>query len=65
MTTERNRFTGQELLSSRLAAGALVVLSLALATAARAEPVTKFDVATVTPTKSSSASHRGTQTAAA
>jgi polysaccharide export outer membrane protein len=52
MTTQRNEFTRQELLSSRLAAGALVVLSLAFATIAHAEPVTRFStthVATVTP----------------
>jgi polysaccharide export outer membrane protein len=67
MTTERNQFTRQELLSSRLAAGALVVLSLGLAGTARAEPVTKFattQVATVTPLTHSSATSR-IQTAAA
>ncbi|HZZ91044.1 MAG TPA: polysaccharide export protein EpsE [Usitatibacter sp.] len=47
MTTQRNESNRQELLSSRLAAGALVVLSLALATVARAEPVTR--IARVTP----------------
>lgn len=52
MSTQRNEIKKQELLSSRLAAGALVVLSLAFATASRAEPVTKFattQVARVTP----------------
>jgi polysaccharide export outer membrane protein len=59
MTTERNQITRQELLSSRLAAGALVVLSLAFAAVAHAEPVTKFSttrVAAVTPITSSTAS---------
>ena len=52
MSTQRNEIKSQELLSSRLAAGALVVLSLAFATASRAEAVTKFattHVARVTP----------------
>jgi len=52
MSTQRNEIKRQELLSSRLAAGALVVLSLAFATASRAEAVTKFattHVARVTP----------------
>ena len=56
MSTQRNEIKNQELLSSRLAAGALVVLSLAFATATRAEPVTKFEttrVARVTPTRHS------------
>jgi len=54
MSTQRNEIKRQELLSSRLAAGALVVLSLAFATASRAEPVTKFEtmqVARVTPVR--------------
>jgi polysaccharide export outer membrane protein len=54
MSTQRNEIKREELLSSRLAAGALVVLSLAFATASRAEPVTKFDtthVARVTPAR--------------
>ena len=55
MSTQRNEIKSQELLSSRLAAGALVVLSLAFAAVARAEPVTKFEtthVARVTPLRS-------------
>jgi len=51
MSTQRTEIKRQELLSSRLAAGALVVLSMALVTAARAEPVTRYTthVARVTP----------------
>src|SRR5207245_1225386 len=66
MTHQRNEFTRQELLSSRLAAGALVVLSLAFATAARAEAVSRFTtthVAKVTPLKG--VSTENVQTAAA
>src|SRR4051812_11880008 len=72
MTTQRTTGTHrEELLSSRLAAGALVVLSLAFATAARAEPVTKFEtakIARVTPVEPAAAPkprHGAVQTAAA
>ena len=52
MSTQRTETKREELLSSRFAAGALVVLSLAFATVARAEPVTRYStthVARVTP----------------
>jgi len=65
MSTQGNEIKRQELLSSRLAAGALVVLSLAFATASRAEPVTKFEtthVARVTPMHKSTS--QNVQTAA-
>ena len=71
MTTQRTEIKSQELLSSRLAAGALVVLSLAFATVARAEPVTRYStthVARVTPMTQPVAStlpERSFQTAAA
>jgi polysaccharide export outer membrane protein len=66
MTIPRNETTRQELLSSRLATGALIVLSLAFATVARAEHVTRYEttqVARVTPTHTPPS--RGVQTAAA
>jgi len=66
MTIPRNETTRQELLSSRLAAGALVILSLAFATVARAEYVTHSEttqVARVTPVRTPS--NHGVQTAAA
>jgi len=70
MSTQRTEPKREELMSSRLAAGALVVLSMALATVARAEPVTRYttQVARVTPMEapSSTSSNRGSfHTAAA
>lgn len=59
MSTQRTETKREELLSSRFAAGALVVLSLAFATVARAEPVTRYStthVARVTPMTHSTAS---------
>ena len=58
MSTQRTETKREELLSSRLAAGALVVLSLGLAAVARAEPVTRYTthIARVTPVTPSTAS---------
>jgi polysaccharide export outer membrane protein len=66
MNNRPNCSTPEEQSSSRLAAGALVVLSLALAGAARAEPVTRIArVTPVTPSTASTLPPGSFQTAAA